>query len=349
MQEALRDWDGEYVVTRLDQPTGTWMFIAIHSTALGVATGGTRLKPYAEPAEALRDALRLGEGMTHKFAVIDFPRGGGKAVLAVPRGFAARDRESLLLRYGQWLARLGGIFETGADLGTGSSDMDLIARHYGGVFGRSRALGGAGDPGPETALGVFSGIRASCERAFGTSHLAGRTFLVQGVGSVGLALSRLLLEAGGEVRCSDVDPARVNAARQELGVAAVEPEAVYDEPCDVFAPCAVGGTLAPHTIPRLRCRIVAGAANNQLSRPEDGEALHQRGILYAPDYVVNAGGAIFLPAVESMGWSEEQARERIRKIGDTLQVIYGRAQEQDVSPARAAQELALERVRRGKS
>jgi len=163
MEKLIRDWDGEYIVSRFDKPTGTWMFIAIHSSILGVPTGGTRLKSYPNPNEALLDAMRLAKGMTYKFAVIDFPRGGAKAVLAIPKDFNHAEREGLMSRYGKWLADLGGIFETGADLGTSSSDMDLISRQFSGVFGKSPKAGGAGDPGPETALGVFYGIQASCE------------------------------------------------------------------------------------------------------------------------------------------------------------------------------------------
>lgn len=349
METLIRDWDGEYVISRFDQTTGTWMFIAIHSTALGVATGGTRLKSYPNPVEALRDAMRLAEGMTHKFAVIDFPRGGAKAVLAVPDDFDPAEREGLMLRFGRWLADINGIFETGADLGTNSADMALIARHFSGVFGIPPEAGGAGDPGPETALGVFCGIKASCEYHFNNADLTGRTVLVQGVGSVGEPLIRLLLNAGCEVKFSEINPTRADRVRQELGLPFVEPEAVYEEPFDVFSPCATGGIINAETVPQLICQIVAGAANNQLGRPEDGEALHERGILYAPDYVINAGGAIFLPSVEGWGWSVRKARNRVRKIGDTLKEIYIRAKAHGISPSRAAEQMAVERVKRAQT
>lgn len=349
MDKLIRDWDGEYVITRFDRATETMMFIAIHSTALGVATGGTRLKSYPEPREALRDAMRLAEGMTHKFAVIDFPRGGAKAVLAVPDDFDPADREGLMSRFGQWLSDLNGIFETGPDLGTGPDDMALIARHFSGIFGVPQEAGGGGDPGPETALGVFCGIRASCDHYFKSADLTGRTVLVQGVGSVGRPLIRLLLEAGCEVKFSETDPERAAEVRQELGLPFVKPEAVYSEPCDVFSPCATGGILNAETIPQLACRIVAGAANNQLGEPSDAETLQQRGILYAPDYVINAGGAIYLPAIEGMGWPVTKARDRVRKIGDTLKEIYTHAEKHGISPARAAERIARERVERAVS
>lgn len=345
MEKLIREWDGEYMLSRFDQTTGTWIFIAIHSTALGVATGGTRLKSYKHPRDALQDAMRLAEGMTHKFAVIDFPRGGGKAVLAVPEDFDPAKREGLMLRYGKWLADLNGIFETGPDFGTGVEDMALIARHFSGVFGIPTEAGGAGNPGPETALGVFCGIKASCEHYFKSADLTGRTVLVQGVGSVGEPLISLLVEAGCEVRFSEVDPVRASKIRQELGLPFVEPEAVYQEQCDVFAPCATGGIINSETIRQLACSIVAGAANNQLGQSADGEALHNRGILYAPDYVINAGGAIFLPAIEGLGWSIERTRDRIQKIGDTLRNIYDHSKEQGISPARSAEQIAVERVK----
>lgn len=346
MDELIRDWDGEYVVSRFDRQTGTMMFIAVHSTALGGAAGGTRLKPYTHPRDALRDAMRLARGMTYKLAMLDFPRGGGKAVLSVPESFKGADRERLMLRYGQWLADLNGILVTGPDLGTTPADMAIIARRYSGVFGRPPEAGGAGDSGPETALGVFSGIKASCEHYFNSADLAGRTVLVQGAGSVGEPLIRLLLAAGCAVKFSDVDPECVARLRKELDLTFVEPEAVYWEPCDVFSPCATGGILNAETIPQLRCEIVAGGANNQLARPEDGEALYQRGVLYAPDYVINGGGAIFLLAVEDKGWTLAQTRDRIRKIGDTLKEIYAHSEKQGISPARAAERIAEERIRR---
>jgi leucine dehydrogenase len=325
------------------------MFIAVHSSVFGTPTGGTRLKSYHDPKEALRDVMRLAEGMTHKFALIDIHRGGAKAVLAVPDGFDPAQREGLMLRYGQWLSDLKGVFETGPDLGTGPADMDIVSRRFSGVFGLSPEKGGAGDSGPETALGVFSGIQASYEHVFGSRVLAGRTVLVQGVGSVGESLIRQLLEAGASVKFSDTDTARVEKTARELNVTSVDPESVYEEPCDIFAPCATGGILNAGTIPKLQCRVVAGAANNQLDRPEDGEALFRRGILYAPDYVINAGGAIFLPAVEGWGWPLERARDRIRKIGDTLKEIYSLSKTEGMSPARAAERMAADRLKQGRS
>lgn len=345
METLIQSWDGESVVSRFDRESGTWMFIAIHSTALGVATGGTRLKFYPTPGDALFDTMRLAEGMTYKWAGVEFPRGGGKAVLSVSAAFDPSQREGLMSRYGQWLADLNGIFETGPDLGTSPSDMALISQEYSGVFGCPADLGGMGDPGPYTALGVFSGIRASCERRFRSSDMNGRSVMVQGVGNVGGPLIQLLLEAGCEVKFSDIDSARIDKFGQDLGLSFVEPEAVFGEPCDVFTPCATGGILNAKTIPQLKCSIVAGGANNQLEEPQAGEALHQRDILYAPDYIINAGGAIYLVSVENMGWSVSKASDRIVKIEDTLKDIYTHAEKRGISSAEAAEEFAKGRVK----
>ncbi len=345
METLIQSWDGESVVSRFDRESGTWMFIAIHSTALGLATGGTRLKSYPTPRDALFDAMRLAEGMTYKWAGIEFPRGGGKAVLDIPDLFDPSQREGLLSRYGHWLADLHGIFETGPDLGTTPSDMAIIRLGFDGVFGCPPDLGGMGDPGPYTALGVFSGIRASCERYFSSSDMKGRSVMVQGAGSVGKPLIHLLLEAGCEVKFSDLDSAQIDKVRQELGLTFVEPEAVYGEPCDVFAPCATGGILNAKTIPQLKCSIVAGGANNQLEGHQDGEALHQRDILYAPDYIINAGGAIFLLSTENMGWDISKTRDRIIEIEDTLKEIYTHAEQRGISSTAAAEELAKSRVK----
>jgi len=268
-----------------------------------------------------------------------------KAVLGVTDVFDPSQREGLLSRYGQWLADLNGIFETGPDLGTTPEDMVIIRRGYNGVFGCPSDSGGMGDPGPYTALGVFSGIRASCERHFNSSDLNGRSVMVQGVGSVGGPLIHLLLEAGCEVKFSDLDSERIDRVRQELGLSFVEPEAVYGESCDVFAPCATGGIFNAKTIPQLKCRIVAGGANNQLEGPQDGEALHQQNILYAPDYIINAGGAIYLVSVENMGWSVSKASDRIVKIEDTLKDIYVHAEKRGISTMEAAEELAKIKVK----
>lgn len=344
MDELIKTWDGETVITRYDSDTGTWMFLAIHSTALGIATGGTRLKSYPNPREALRDAMRLAEGMTYKWAGIGFPRGGGKAVLGSSKEILGDEREELMSRYGTWLGDLKGIFETGPDLGTTPNDMDLIRQQYSGIFGCTEEAGGQGDPGPYTALGVFSGIQASCEYVFGSTNLSDRSVVVQGVGSVGEPLIRYLLEAGCDVRFTDVDSDRIDNIRSQFDLEYIDPQAAYAEPCDVFAPCATGGILNSETISTLKCSIVAGGANNQLERPEDADGLKHRGILYAPDFIINAGGALYLVSIESMGWTGEKAREEILKIGNTLTRIYATADELGLNTGKAAEQLARDRI-----
>ena len=343
IEGLLPSWSGEHVVVRHDAATGAWIFIAVHSTKLGPASGGTRMRPYPNRTAALEDALRLAEGMTFKWAVLGMARGGGKAVIDVPATLAGSAREDLLRRYGRLVESLAGGFETGPDMGTGPAEMDVISEETGHAFGKSPERGGAGDPGPWTARGVFAGMGASCRHVFGTSALSGRRILVQGAGHVGAPLIRRLAEAGAIVLVSDIEPARI-AALDIPGVESVAPERALDEEVDVFAPCGAGGVLDAATIQRLWCRIVAGSANNQLGRPEDADRLRESSILYAPDYVINAGGAIFLPERERLGRSEESLTAQIDAIGDTLAAIYRRAEEEGISTERAARQLAASRL-----
>jgi leucine dehydrogenase len=346
MESLLREWDGETVVVRYDRPTGAWFFIAIHSTRLGPAAGGTRMKPYPDVEAALQDALRLAEGMTYKFAGPGLPYGGGKAVIALPSDFDLQARPALLRRYGALVHQLGGLYFTATDVGTSSADMDIIAETgapY--VFGRTQARGGAGSTGPATALGVFTGMQVACEQLFGEVSLEGRRVLVQGTGSVGGALIEDLYAAGATVVFSEVDEGAIHRFRDELGLQVVPPEAVYATECDIYAPCALGGVLSASTIPQLKCRAVVGAANNQLAEAKDAERLQARGILYAPDYVVNAGGAIFGIGVETQGWTQEQAeREVARSVQHALGQVFQLAAAAGITTAAAAQEIAGERL-----
>jgi leucine dehydrogenase len=351
MEELIREWDGECVVVRFDQQTGAWIFIALHDRTLGPALGGCRLTTYASPAEGLRDAMRLARGMTLKWAALDLPFGGGKAVLAVPGPFEPEDRERLLLRFGTLVESLGGIYGTGADLGTTPADMDVIGRRTRHVCGRTPAQGGHGDPGPWTALGVLSGMRAACELVFGDASLAGRSVLVQGLGGVGRPLSEQLAADGARLLVADAIPSRTEYAASEFGATPVAPDRVYDTDCDIFAPCAIGGVLNARSIARLRCRIVAGSANNQLEEDADAERLHERGILYAPDFVINAGGAIAHATLELLDWTEEQMEGRVLAIETSLGEILGDAVRRGESPlheakARAARVLQRTRERR---
>ncbi len=348
MQALIREWDGECVVTRFDRASGAWIFIAIHDRTLGMAMGGCRLTTYAAPRDGLRDALRLASGMTLKWAAIDFPFGGGKAVLAVPGPLDVGTRDGLLGRFGELIESLGGIYGTGVDLGTTSRDMNVIAAHSRWVCGRTPEHGGAGDAGPWTALGVYAGMQAACGQVFGSAALEGRTVLVQGVGGVGAPLARRLVAEGARVIVTDALPVRASAIAQELGAEIVGPELAYETACDVFAPCAIGGILNARSIPRLRCRVVAGSANNQLERDEDADTLHERGITWAPDFVTNAGGAIAYGALEVLHWTPERTERRVEKIHDTIDEILMEASRRAESPLREAVRLAgrnLERAR----
>jgi leucine dehydrogenase len=347
IESLLSGWDGDAVITRYDRPTGAWIFIAIHSTRLGPAAGGTRMKPYLDPRAALQDVLRLSAGMTYKFAVPGIPRGGGKAVIDIPPDFDPQARPALLRRYGTLVRQLGGLYYTGPDVGTSSEDMDIIAETgapY--VFGRTPAAGGAGDSGPITALGVFAGLQIACEYASRSSSLRGRRVLVQGTGHVGGPLIQRLRAAGAEVLFNDIDEAAIRHFRDELGLRFVPSESVYDTDCDIFAPCALGGILNPETIPRLKCRAVAGGANNQLSSPEAAEALRAKGILYAPDYVLNVGGAMAVPGIEALGWSQADAEKQvIESVQTGLRNVFDLAAAEGISTEAAARRIAEERLR----
>ncbi len=343
MEDLLRQWDGECVVVRYDHQTDTWIYIAIHDRTLGMAMGGCRMNVYPTPADGLKDALRLAHGMTYKWAAIGFPFGGGKSVLAVPRRLEGEEREGLLVRFGEIIEGLGGAYGGGVDLGTTPEDMNVIGRATSRVFGRTLDHGGAGDPGPWTALGVYAGIRVAVHRTLGSEDLDGHTILVQGLGGVGTPLAQRLYDGGARVLVSDTDEERARRIAEEVEGEVVAPEDVYDTECDVYAPCAVGATLNARTIPRLRCRIVAGSANNQLETEEDAERLRERGIVYVPDFVVNAGGAIAHGALEMLKWTRERVERRVLMIGDTVREILDVAEQEGISPVVEAGQRA-ERV-----
>lgn len=340
LEDVISAWDGEQVLVRYDRPSGSWMFVCMHSRRLGPATGGTRMQVYESPAEALRDGTRLAAGMTVKFAVSGFAFGGGKAVIAVPTLPEGAEREALFRRYGEMVASLGGTFWTGADMNTTPPDFDVMAETCPYVFGRSPEHGGSGEPGPTTARGVFFGIRASLAHAVGSPELEGRTVLVQGVGSVGSRLAELLAEAGAGVLVSDVAEDRAAEVADRLGGRVVRAEDALTTECDVYAPCATGATLSAKTIPGLHCNVVAGAANNQLATPRDGDLLRGRGILYAPDFVINAGGVFHYVGLEVLGWGADDLELALHGIGDTLDEVFARSETDGISTERAAEALA---------
>ena len=332
--ELLTGWDGEQVAVRHD--AGVWMFIAVHSMRGGRSGGGTRMAVYDAPEAALADALKLSAAMTRKMAVCDVELGGGKAVIAVPELPSGAERTALLHRYGDFIDSLGGLYATAPDMNTSERDMDTIGERTEHVFCRSVEHGGSGSTAPATAVGVFHGIRASVAHKLGATELTGVRVLVQGLGAVGARLARELDAAGATVLVSDVDPARL----AEVAWEAVAPEDALAAECDVYAPCAVGGTITAETVERLRCAIVAGAANNQLADPALADRLHERGILYAPDYVINSGGVLHGAGLELLGWDQARLDVALRGLGDTLLELYA---DNGRSPVHAAEALVARR------
>jgi leucine dehydrogenase len=299
---------------------------------------------YKDSRAALRDALRLSRAMTSKAAVADLPLGGGKGVIMAPNdGPLRRDRrDAALLDFGDTVAALHGRYITAEDVGTSSRDMSVIAQRTKHVAGLPRRLGGSGDPSPFTALGVHVAIRACCERMFGSSSLRGRKICVIGLGSVGSRVAKRCAKDGAKLIIADVDHSKRTLA-QELGASWTTPTRALDAKVDVLAPCALGGFLDDESVPRLRCRIIAGAANNQLADDRIADLLAARQILWAPDFVVNAGGIINI--VEELSeYNPANARKRVRRIADTLAEIFDHAQAKSVTPLAAANELARARL-----
>lgn len=295
------------------------------------------MRVYPEPAEGLADAMRLSRAMTWKMAGADMSRGGGKAVLAVPELPTGEPRRRLLRRYGELVASLGGSYRTAGDMNISPADLDVVAETCPWVYGTT---GRGGNSGRGTARGALHAIRAAVEHVFGSRELADRTVLVQGAGAVGALLARELTDAGARVLVSDVDESRAAAT----GCETVPPERALETEVDVYSPCAVGGILDAESIPRLACRAVVGCANNQLAIPEDATRLQERGVLYAPDYLVSAGGIIQLIGLEDEGWNETQLEERLAGIGDTLRVIFSDADSEGITPDAAADRLVRRRL-----
>lgn len=337
IRALIEEWDGLAVLLRHDAAAGAWIFIALHDDTLGMMMGGCRVNVYPRPEEGLLDALRLARGMTHKWAAVDFPFGGGKSVVALSRPVEGEERTGLLKRYAHVLGLVDGRYATGPDLGTTPEDMDLIRSVTPNVMGGPAWIDGYdGDPGPFTALGVYSGMRAALRHVFGDDGVEDRRVLIQGLGDVGLPLARYLAADGAKLVVTDVDDGKLGRVAEELGAEVVEPDGIYDVECDVYAPCAVGATLNAESIPRLRCRVVAGSANNQLATEEDGERIHQRGILYTPDFVINGGGAVAFGLMYGGERDFDAIRERMRGIGDSVTAILEEAQERGEAPSRTA-------------
>lgn len=342
----------EQVVFARDAEAGLRAIIAIHNTDRGPALGGCRIYPYADETTALWDVLRLSRGMTYKSALAELPLGGGKAVvIADPR---RQKTTALLHALGRHIDRLGGHYITAEDSGTSVADLRRVAEvtpHVVGIREKPGLDGGrrSGDPSPSTAYGVFLGLQAAVAHRLGRSDLDGLRVAVQGLGNVGWRLAERLHGAGARLLVTDIDGERLRRAGRELGATTVEAAALFDAEMDVLAPCALGGALNDDTIPRLKAAVVAGAANNQLERPEHGEALGRRGILYAPDYAINAGGIIDVAYEREADFDPRRVAAHIERIPRTLRLIFERAAASGLPTDVVADRLAEERFRAHRS
>ncbi len=342
---SMADFDGhEFVHAFFDRKTRLKGFVAVHSTALGPAFGGCRMWPYADDQGALRDALRLSLGMSLKNAMANLPYGGGKAVII---GDPRHDKTPELFEaFGRIIESLAGRYITAEDVGVDVDDMRAIERSTNYVGGIPQAEGyRGGDPSPRTALGVLQGLKAAVSARLGTDSLTGLTVAVQGAGSVGYELCKLLHEAGARLLVADINAENVARCVDELGATAVDPDGILVAEADVLAPCALGGVLNERTIPELKCSVVAGAANNQLATVADGDRLQARDILYAPDYVINAGGIISVAAERDPDADADRVRARIMAIGERTAEVLQASRRTGTPPHQVADELAREIIR----
>ncbi len=331
----------EQVVFCRDEASGLRAIIGVHDTSLGPALGGCRMYDYDSEADALRDVLRLSRGMTYKAAMAGLDLGGGKAVIIGDRSMKS---EALFRAFGRFVDSLGGRYITAEDMNTNEHDMELIGRETRWVTGRSAAQGGSGDPSPVTAWGVFHGIRGALEVATGSPELAGRTVAIQGVGNVGFHLARALLDAGAGLMYSDVNPDNIERAISQFGGEILDGDAYYAAPADVLAPCAIGGILNPSTLPKIQAVVVAGGANNVLEHEQrDGADLVARGITYAPDYVINAGGLMNV-AGELVHAPAGKAMNDAARIYETVRELLYKARAEGVTPTEASNRMAEARI-----
>ncbi|MFO8031776.1 MAG: Glu/Leu/Phe/Val dehydrogenase dimerization domain-containing protein [Desulfohalobiaceae bacterium] len=338
IMQAMQERDFEQVIFCQDKDSNLKAVIAIHSTALGPALGGTRMCSYGTEQEALEDALRLAKGMSYKAAVAGLPKGGGKGVII---GDPEQDKsQELFQAYGRFIDRLHGWYITAEDAGTCPEDMDCIRTCTSCVLGTSQS---GGDPSPWTALGVRQGMQASLKYLTGSADLQGKTVAVQGAGHVGRNLCRLLTQDGAKLLVADIRQDRARQVAEEFGAQLIPAQEILQTACDILAPCALGGVINNSTLPGLKCSIIAGAANNILQEPKQDQALADMGILYVPDYVINAGGLICV-ADQLEGFDQERVHNRVLAIQDTCLEIFDLAQQEGLTPAKAADRVAEERM-----
>ncbi|WP_323721625.1 Glu/Leu/Phe/Val dehydrogenase [Acetomicrobium sp.] len=336
----MQKYNYEQLVLCHDEASGLRAIIAIHDTTLGPALGGCRMWTYSSEDEAIEDALRLARGMTYKNAAAGLNLGGAKAVVI---GDPRKDKSEALFRaLGRYVETLGGRYITAEDVGTTIEDMEYIRMETKYVAGLGE---GSGDPSPITALGVFHGIRAACKEVFGTDDVAGRKVAIQGIGNVGYNLAKYLKKAGAELIVTDIFEDNVNKAVKELGAKAVKPDEIIGVECDIFSPCALGAIINDETIDKLKCKAVAGSANNQLKEDRHGDMLEQKGILYVPDYIINAGGVINVAAeLEPGGYVREKAVKKVEALYNAVLEVIEIAKKENIPTYKAADRLAENRI-----
>ncbi|OLO42823.1 leucine dehydrogenase [Alkalihalophilus pseudofirmus] len=333
----------EQVVVCQDKDSGLKAIIAIHDTTLGPALGGTRMWMYESEEAAFEDALRLARGMTYKNAAAGLNLGGGKTVII---GDPRKDKNEEMFRaFGRFIQGLNGRYITAEDVGTTVADMDLIHEETNYVTGISPAFGSSGNPSPVTAYGVYVGMKAAAKAGFGTDSLEGKTVAVQGVGNVAYNLCRHLHEEGAKLIVTDINKEAVQRVVEEFDAKAVDINDIYEVECDIFAPCALGAIINDQTIPKLKAKVIAGAANNQLKETRHGDLIHEMGIVYAPDYVINAGGVINV-ADELYGYNRDRAMKKVEGIYENIEKVIEISSRDKIPTYLAADRMAEERIRR---
>ncbi|WP_285768860.1 branched-chain amino acid dehydrogenase [Peribacillus sp. SI8-4] len=339
----LEKYDYEQLLFCQDKQSGLKAIIAIHDTTLGPALGGTRMWTYASEEDAIEDALRLAKGMTYKNAAAGLNLGGGKTVII---GDPRKDKNEEMFRaFGRYIQGLNGRYITAEDVGTTVEDMDLIHEETDFVTGISPEFGSSGNPSPVTAYGVYRGMKAAAKEAFGTDSLEGKVVAVQGVGNVAFNLCRHLHEEGAKLIVTDINKDSVARAVEAFGATAVNTDEIYGVECDIYAPCALGAVINDQTINQIKAKVIAGAANNQLKETVHGDQIHEKGIIYAPDYVINAGGVINV-ADELLGYNRERALKKVETVYDTIARVIEIAKRDGIPTYKAADRMAEERIAR---
>ena len=339
----MEKYDYENLLLCQDKALDFKAVIAIHDTTLGPATGGCRMWQYDSEMDAIEDALRLSRGMTYKYAAAGVNLGGGKAVIiGDPK---RKDREPVFRALGKFINRLGGKYITGEDVGTTLKDMEYIRMETEHVVTLPTYLGGAGDIAPMTAFGTIRSMQACCNRVYGSTNLEGKRVTIQGLGAVGHNVVGQLHELGAKMVVADIDPDKVDAMVKKYGVERVDPQAIYDVDCDIFCPCALGAIINDNTLTRLRCKIICGAANNQLKEEHHGDLLEEKGFVYAPDYITNAGGTIYdTDRLGVGGVSHERGKEKVSRIYDNMVQVFEIADRDEIPTYLAADRMAEERM-----